>query len=107
NCNLRCKGCHYGREFMPGQQLPLELVHEVLEDAKALSFELVRLYGGEPLLHKHIVQIVERCTQLKLRTYMTTNGILLKKRVDDLFAAGLRRISIGNYGIGPAYDEYV
>lgn len=107
NCNLRCKGCHYGREFMPGQQLPLEVVHEVLDDIKALDFELVRLYGGEPLLHKHIVEIVERCAQLKLRTYMTTNGILLKKRIDDLFAAGLRRISIGTYGIGDAYDDYV
>jgi MoaA/NifB/PqqE/SkfB family radical SAM enzyme len=107
NCNLRCKGCRYGRDFMPGQQLPLELVEQVLEDIKELKFELVRLYGGEPLLHKHIVQIVERCTSLKLRTYMTTNGILLKKRIDDLYAAGLRRISIGLYGIGEQYDGYV
>ncbi len=107
NCNLRCKGCRYGREFMPGEQLPIELVREVLDDIKALRFELVRLYGGEPLLHKQIVEIVERCTQLKLRTYMTTNGILLKKRIDALYEAGLRRVSIGVYGIGPNYDEYV
>jgi hypothetical protein len=23
-CNLRCVGCRYGRDFMPGHQLPLE-----------------------------------------------------------------------------------
>lgn len=107
NCNLRCKGCRYGRDFMPGQQLPLELVRDLLEDIKVCNFELVRLYGGEPLMHKQIVEIVEHCTKLNLRAYMTTNGILLKKKFDDLFAAGLRRLSIGIYGIGENYNDYV
>ena len=107
NCNLRCKGCRYGRDFMPGQQLPLDVVRGVLEDAKELDFELVRLYGGEPLMHKQIIDIVEHCTRLQLRTYMTTNGILLKKKIDDLYAAGLRRLSVGVYGTGAEYDEYV
>jgi MoaA/NifB/PqqE/SkfB family radical SAM enzyme len=107
NCNLRCKGCRYGRDFMAGQQLPIELVRDLLEDIKEHNFEVVRLYGGEPLLHKHIATIVEHCTRLNLRTYMTTNGILLKKKVDELFAAGLRRISVGLYGIGEDYNQYV
>jgi cyclic pyranopterin phosphate synthase len=107
NCNLRCKGCRYGREFMAGQQLPFELVRVLLADIKELKFELVRLYGGEPLVHKDIVSIVEECTRLNLRTYMTTNGIALKTKIDDLYAAGLRRLSIGVYGIGESYDEYV
>ena len=62
HCNLRCKGCRYGRDFMPGQQLPLAIVRDVLDDAKELKFELVRLYGGEPLVHKDIVKIVEYCS---------------------------------------------
>lgn len=107
NCNLRCKGCRYGREFMAGQQLPLALVREVLEDCKACNFEIIRLYGGEPLLHKQITEIVEHCTRLQLRSYLTTNGMLLKRKIDDLYAAGLRRISVGFYGIGEHYDEYV
>lgn len=107
NCNLRCKGCRYGREFMSGAQLPLDVAKQVLDDARALDFELVRLYGGEPLLHKNIVEIVEHCTALKLRTYLTTNGMLLRKKFDDLYAAGLRRLSIGMYGLGASYDEYV
>ena len=54
-CNLRCKGCKYGRDFMPNEQLSLQMVREVLEDAKEADFEIVRLYGGEPLVHKNIV----------------------------------------------------
>ena len=107
NCNLRCKGCRYGRDFMAGQQLPLEIVRQVLEDCKACDLEVIRLYGGEPLLHKQITQIVEECTRLQLTTYLTTNGMLLKKKVDDLYAAGLRRISVGFYGVGLHYNEYV
>jgi MoaA/NifB/PqqE/SkfB family radical SAM enzyme len=107
HCNLRCKGCRYGRDFMPGEQLPLSIVREVLEDAKELKFEVVRLYGGEPLVHKDIGKIVEYCSHLGLRTYLTTNGIALKQKIDELYAAGLRKIQIGLYGVGEDYDEYV
>ncbi len=107
NCNLRCKGCRYGRDFMPGQQLALPLVRDLLDDVKELNFEVVRLYGGEPLLHKQIVDIVEYCTQLRLRSYLTTNGLLLKKKIDDLYAAGLRVVQVGLYGIGEDYNQYV
>ena len=33
NCNLRCKGCRYGRDFMAGQQLPLPMVRDLLDAA--------------------------------------------------------------------------
>jgi len=51
SCNLRCKGCRYGRDFMPDQQLSWPVMRDLLTDAAQLGFERVRLYGGEPLLH--------------------------------------------------------
>jgi hypothetical protein len=33
HCNLRCKGCRYGRDFMPGSQLPWVIVRDLLDDA--------------------------------------------------------------------------
>jgi MoaA/NifB/PqqE/SkfB family radical SAM enzyme len=107
NCNLRCKGCLYGREFMAGHQLPLPLIRDLLDDIQELKFETVRLYGGEPLLHKQIVEIAEECTRRRLRAYLTTNGLLLKKKIDGLYAAGLRRVQVGVYGIGEEYNQYV
>ena len=107
NCNLRCVGCRYGREFMAGSELPLPVVLDLLDDSKALGIPSVRLYGGEPLLHKDLPRIVERSVGLGLHTWLTTNGILLRKRVDDLYAAGLREIAIGFYGIGEEYNGYV
>ena len=107
HCNARCIGCRYGRDFMPGATLETALVMDLLEDAAAAGFYSIRLYGGEPLLHPDLPRIVERCVELGLRPYVTTNAVLLDQKVDELVAAGLRDITVGFYGVGQAYDEYV
>jgi MoaA/NifB/PqqE/SkfB family radical SAM enzyme len=107
DCNLRCKGCRYGRDFMPGQRLSWPMVRDLLEDAKFLEFDKVRLYGGEPLLHGDLTRIVEYSTRLGLHTWLSTNGVLLVHRFDDLFTAGLRTVNVGFYGTGKDYDDYV
>jgi cyclic pyranopterin phosphate synthase len=106
-CNLRCIGCRYGRDFMNGSQLSWPMARDLLTDARHLGFESVRLYGGEPLLHPNLPQMVEHSLKLGLRTYITTNGILLREKIDELYAAGLRDLTIGFYGVGAAYDKYV
>lgn len=106
-CNLRCVGCRYGRDFMPNSQLSWPMVRELLDDAKEAGFQILRLYGGEPLLHPDLPKMVEYGLKLGMRVYITTNGILLKEKIDELYAAGLREISIGFYGVGAAYDSYV
>src|SRR5438874_4988321 len=107
NCNLRCIGCRYGRDFMPGAQIPFAIVRDLLDDCKSFGINSVRLYGGEPLLHKDLARIVEHSVCLGLHTWLTTNGILLKEKVDDLYDAGLRTICVGFYGTGEEYNSYV
>lgn len=107
HCNLRCTGCRYGRDFMPGQQLSLAEMRQILDDAKDSGVELVRLYGGEPLLHRDLPEMVRHSVSLGLATYVTTNGTLLRQKIDALFEAGLRNITIGFYGTGAEYDRYV
>ena len=107
NCNLRCKGCLYGRDFMPGHQLEWPVVRDLLDDAKALGFERVRLYGGEPLMHKDLQKIVRHTADLGLEMWLTTNAIMLEKKFDTLYEAGLRNVSFGFYGNGNNYNEYV
>lgn len=107
NCNLRCRGCRYGRDFMTGHQLSWPMVRDLLDDAKTLNFDKVRLYGGEPLLHEDLTRMVEYASSLGLHTWLSTNGMLLKSKVDDLVAAGLRKIKVGLYGTGKDYDDYV
>ncbi|MGD0669094.1 MAG: radical SAM protein [Bryobacteraceae bacterium] len=106
-CNLRCIGCRYERDFMLGQQLPLSIVLDLLHDAREAGFERVRLYGGEPLLHKDLARMVQTASELGLHPFITTNGLLLGGKIEELYSAGLRSLTIGYYGNGNGYDRYV
>ena len=106
-CNLRCIGCRYGRDYMPKAQLAPEVVCDLLSDAAAVGFPIVRLYGGEPLLHPQLPLFIQHAIRVGIKPAITTNGILLQKRAADLYAAGLRVITIGYYGFGENYDQYV
>lgn len=105
-CNLRCRGCRYGRDFMPGHSLSLAEMRDVLDDAKAGGVGTVRLYGGEPLLHPDLAGMVRHAIGLGLRCYITSNGTHLGLKMPALYEAGLRQVTIGFYGIGRRYDDY-
>lgn len=106
-CNLRCIGCRYGRDFMPGAQLAWPVMRDLLEDCARIGIWDVRFYGGEPLIHPDLPKGVALATRLGLDSHVTTNAVLLGKKIDELHAAGLRHITIGYYGTGARYDEYV
>ena len=107
NCNARCVGCRYGRDFMPGHQLGWEMTRDLLDDARAGGVSWVRFYGGEPLLHPDLPKMVAHARKVGMLPYVTTNAILLGKKFDELYAAGLRDVTVGFYGVGDAYDTYV
>jgi cyclic pyranopterin phosphate synthase len=92
---------------MPGTELDWPIVRDLLDDAQRAGVRGVRLYGGEPLLHPDLGKIAAHSVKLGMNTYVTTNGILLGKKIDELQSAGLRSYTIGFYGVGEDYDAYV
>jgi cyclic pyranopterin phosphate synthase len=56
----------------------------------------VRITGGEPLVRKGIVSLVEQLASIEglIDLGMTTNGILLDRFAGDLAQAGLQRVNI-------------
>lgn len=107
-CNFRCEGCRYGRDFMLGERISAEKMSEILEDAREAGISAIRLYGGEPLTHPEIARIVAQSIRSGFDTYLTSNGLLLGRKIDELYAAGLRQVTIGFYGSdgdGSAYTH--
>jgi cyclic pyranopterin phosphate synthase len=51
--------------------------------------------------------MITYATSIGLGVYLTTNGMMLGQKIDELYAAGLRTINIGYYGTGAHYDAYV
>lgn len=99
-CNLRCTYCmpEQGLPWMPGEEILTndELVHLIGIGVGRLGIDTVRLTGGEPLLRKDLVELIGRIAALEPRPKiaMTTNGIGLERRAEQLAAAGLDRINV-------------
>jgi MoaA/NifB/PqqE/SkfB family radical SAM enzyme len=106
HCNLRCLGCGYGRDFMRGHSLSLQLTREILQDARQAGINKVKFYGGEPLLHRDLPAMIAHAVQLGLDVYVNTNGTLLRHKIDDLYASGLRLLAVGFYGSGAEHGVY-
>lgn len=67
-----------------------------------LGVERVRLTGGEPLLRKDLPVLVGMLKDLGLSDLsLTTNGVLLERYADDLFSAGLDRITVSLDALRP------
>jgi cyclic pyranopterin phosphate synthase len=98
-CNLRCSYCMppEGLEWLPGPDLLTDdEVVRLVSVAVAEGVTEVRFTGGEPLLRRGLVSIVERVTALEPRphTSLTTNGIGLAKVAGALADAGLDRVNV-------------
>lgn len=98
-CNLRCRYC------MPQEGVPklshkhILSVEEIEILARAfvnLGINKIRLTGGEPLVRRGILDIVESIGKLKgIKDFaMTTNGVLLKDLALELKNRGLKRVNI-------------
>jgi GTP 3',8-cyclase len=98
-CNLRCQYCMPEAEYswLPRQNLlTFEEIGRLVSVFAELGVNKVRLTGGEPLLRRHLDELVrllaadERLQDLAL----TTNGVLLADQAGALRAAGLKRLTV-------------
>lgn len=98
-CNLRCRFCMPKEPVSFFEEEELLRADEILMIAKAsaaLGIKHFRLTGGEPLLRKELVYLVSEIRKMPgVETVsLTTNGILLEERRNELYQAGLTGVNI-------------
>lgn len=106
-CNFRCTYCMprevFGADhaFLPQQQLlSFEEIVRVASIAVQMGVQKIRLTGGEPLLRKHIENLIALLAQLRtpdgqpVELAMTTNATLLAQKAQALKEAGLHRVTV-------------
>lgn len=98
-CNLRCKYCMPERgikKIAHDEILKLEEIQNLAESFVEAGVDKIRITGGEPLVRRGIIKLVEGIGNLtKVKDFaMTTNGMLLKKYALDLKNAGLNRVNV-------------
>jgi len=92
-CNLSCIYCHMEGENPSDDELSVEEIALICKAFYDLGVEKVKITGGEPLLRKDIVEIVQEMPPFK-DISIVTNGILLSKLAYDLKDAGLDRVNV-------------
>jgi cyclic pyranopterin phosphate synthase len=94
-CNVNCLYCHHDGMVKSHEEMTADELYTICKIAKKIGVRKIRLSGGEPLLKKDIVEIVENIASLDFKDIsMTTNGILLEKYAKDLKDAGLDRVNV-------------
>ncbi len=112
-CNLHCAMCgQWGdngvTKLASGETLSQELDFGVLS---GLIGQLSRfrpsitLFGGEPLLYKDCVQLVDVIKKKGMHCLMITNGTLLEAAAGGLVASGLDELNISIDGYGRLHDD--
>ena len=81
-CNLTCTGCGRIREYQSTitQKLTVE---ECLGAVEECGAPIVSICGGEPLLYPPVAQLVEGILARGKHIYLCTNGLLVRKRLEE------------------------
>lgn len=99
-CDLRCRYCMAETmTFLPKSEiLTLEEIVQLADILIGRGVKRIRLTGGEPLVRRGILSLVE---QIGLRIgrgldelTLTTNGTQLAASAQSLFASGVRRVNV-------------
>jgi cyclic pyranopterin phosphate synthase len=99
-CDLRCRYCMAEKmTFLPRSDLlTIEELAQLADVLVARGVRRIRLTGGEPLVRRGVLDLVELIGDHIGRgldeVTMTTNATQLAGMADRLFAAGMRRINI-------------
>jgi GTP 3',8-cyclase len=105
-CNFRCQYC------MPAEGLPwlersalltYEEIERLVRVLASMGVHDVRLTGGEPLVRRELWRLVEQLSAIPEveDLSLTTNGYLLTRQVEQLVAAGLKRINVSLDSLAP------
>tara|TARA_Y100000590_G_scaffold450654_1_gene590669 strand:- start:3415 stop:4407 length:993 start_codon:yes stop_codon:yes gene_type:complete len=107
-CDLRCQYCMKEKmTFLPKKDLlTFEEIERLCDNFIDLGVEKIRLTGGEPLVRKNILYLIENLgkkignTNLKELT-ITTNGTLLSNYAKNLKSFGIKRINLSLDTLNP------
>jgi cyclic pyranopterin phosphate synthase len=97
-CDMACVYCRPAERgaYLPAEErLSVAEWESVLRGLRAEGVRRVRITGGEPLMHRDVVEVVRRVAALDMDDLaMTTNASRLEALAGPLRAAGLQRVTV-------------
>ena len=84
-CNLRCAYCDF--TTLTGREMSSEAIIRSIEQFVRGGTVRVSISGGEPLLREDLGEILLFTREAAVISSLTTNGLLLEDRIDDMLLA--------------------
>jgi radical SAM protein with 4Fe4S-binding SPASM domain len=107
-CNLTCAHCYNFDRGDRGklrvlkneaqQELSREEVLNLIDDLAEAQTLYVSFTGGEPTVHPHLLEFIQRARHHKMNVRLKSNGIIADGLLERLGAADLGGIDISLYG---------
>ncbi len=90
-CNLNCPFCYEKSEKM---EMTTEQLFGLIDELAEMRVFQLAIGGGEPLLRKDILKIIQHCCEKGIVPNLTTNGLLLSKRIMNQLSGKVGQINI-------------
>lgn len=91
-CNLNCSFC--SKDNRVKESISIENFEKVLKKINNYTDYVYLHVKGEPLLHRNLKEILDLCLKYNKYVNITTNGTLLKDKIDILKHPAIRQINI-------------
>ena len=98
-CNMFCDHCYRNSGMRSDEELNTEEAKQLLDEIAKAKFKIMIFSGGEPLMRKDLVVLVEYASSLGLRPVLGSNGTLLTSEL------ALKLKKAGAMGIGISLDS--
>lgn len=99
-CNLTCEFC-YAEDLMYAKKrpphIPIEVVKDLMVQARALGMIHVNVTGGEPMVRKDIFELIDVIPKDVVVSIVTNSTLLNKEKIDRLKEVGVSTIQM-SYG---------
>lgn len=87
-CNLRCKHCFVSDSLLNKSydELNMDIIKKIVDDIKKSNVFKIIITGGEPFLHKNILDVLEYINVTsKIPIQINTNGLLITQEIIQEF----------------------
>jgi len=109
-CNFKCEHCFTNSSLNdhPKEELPLDMVESIANQADELGIFEFDLQGGELLINpEKLYEVIKRIKPERFYLYLTTNGFFLTKKVaKELALLGVSRVSVSIDGFDPSLHDF-
>jgi radical SAM protein with 4Fe4S-binding SPASM domain len=104
-CNLACEHCAFSSTPNDKTELPVDVIAEIVHDARALGCREIHLTGGEPTLHRAFDAVLATVLGSGMFVRLISNGTMSNASLARYRAMGLEHILISVDGLTSTHDR--